>query len=475
MITWLRNLMTPSPGKAPASFTEAVGVTIDQDEDKWRKLTADTKRDLMPLTQRRMQELAVHLWRANPLGNQLIELPVAFLLAEGVSIEVPDEEAQKWINAFWRDPINQMNLKLPKKVRELAIYGEQCWPAFVNEHNGAVRLGYLDPGMIETVVTDPDNAEQPIGIVTVKDRHGQARRYKVIVNGPEDVFSQRTQKIRESFTDGEAFYFTINDLSNQDRGTSDLLSTADWIDAYDHVLFGEIDRMDFLRSFLWDVTLKGATKEEVEERARSIQPPTPGSVRVHNEAEEWKAETPALGAQDASVAARLFRNHILSGRTIPEHWFGGGGDVNRATASEMSEPTQKVLTMRQTTVKYILETVATYVIRQRLKAYYNSEPEQSADPEAYVPTAQFPELVQKDVGKFAAALQAIVIASASAVDRGLLSEESAIKLIALIATRLGLDIDAEEELQTARKEADSRRKRDSFDGYDGGLAADGGE
>jgi hypothetical protein len=83
-------------------------------------------------------------------------------------------------------------------VRELSLYGEQCYPTFVNEIDGFVRLGYLDPAMIETVVMDPDNPEQPIGIVTCKDKKGEYR-YRVIVNGPENMFTARTQAIRATF------------------------------------------------------------------------------------------------------------------------------------------------------------------------------------------------------------------------------------------------------------------------------------
>ena len=269
-----------------------------------------------------MRDLAVYLWKTNPLANRLVELPLAYLLAEGVRLTVPDEEAQGWINAFWRDPINRMDIKLPKKMRELSLYGEQCWPAFVNEANGHVRLGYLDPGQIENVVTDPDNIEQPIGIVTVRNRHGVKRRYRIIVNGPEDVFTERTRQIRESFGDGDCFYFPVNNLSNATRGHSDLLAQMDWLDAYDHALFGEVERWDFLRAFIYDVTLKGATPEEVEKRAGRIAPPKPGSVRVHNDGEQWEALAPSLGSYESESNARLFRNHIMGGRTIPEHWFG---------------------------------------------------------------------------------------------------------------------------------------------------------
>ncbi len=225
-----------------SGFREAKGVTVEDDMEGWRPLTGDARRDLNPLTQKRMQELAVYLWKTNPLADRLIELPVAYLLAEGVELSVPDEEAQGWIDSFWNDPINCMDIKLPKKVRELALYGEQCWPVFVNEANGDVRLGYLDPGMIETVVTDPDNIEQPIGVVTQRDKKGNKRRYRIIVNGPETVFSKRTQQIRESFDDGECFYFSVNDLSNASRGHSDMLAQLDWLDGYDQAMFGELER-----------------------------------------------------------------------------------------------------------------------------------------------------------------------------------------------------------------------------------------
>ena len=119
-------------------FREAAGVSIDPDEDKWRRLTGDASRDLTPMTIWRMQQTAAYLWQANPIANRLIELPIAFLLADGVSLvsqaEDPDLKllVQDHIDRFWLHPINNFPIKLPKKVRELALFGEQCWPAFVN-------------------------------------------------------------------------------------------------------------------------------------------------------------------------------------------------------------------------------------------------------------------------------------------------------------------------------------------------------
>lgn len=449
----------PEGAKEGAQFREAAGVTVDDDEDNWRRLTGDSNRDLSPMTQKRMRDMAAYLWEANQLANRLIELPIAYLLAEGVALTVDDEEHQGVLDGFWSDSINEMDIKLPKKVRELALYGEQFWPVFANEISGAVRLGYLDPGLIETVVRDPDNREQPIGIVTVKDKAGQARRYRIIVNGDEaDCFTARTQAIRATFDDGECFYFAINDLSGT-RGRSDLLSQADWLDGYDQFLFGELERSNFLRAFMWDVTLTGATPEEVSERAKKITAPRPGSVRVHNEAEQWKAETPGLQAGDGAEMARLLRNHVLGGATIPEHWFGGGGDVNRSTGESMSEPTLKILSMRQRVLKHILESVGRYVLRRWAQAH-----QKTYDPadEAWQVEAVFPELTAKDTSKYAAALQQVVVAVGLSLDKGLITRDTAVRIINSIAGRLGVEIDADQELTDARAEAATAAEADVY-------------
>lgn len=427
------------------AFKEAHGVSIDADEANWRKLSGDEGRDLSPLTQSRQLELAAYLWATNPLANRLIELPVAYLLAEGVQLKVADEEAQTWLDAFWRDPINRMSMKLPKKVRELALYGEQCWPVFVNSITGHMRLGYLDPAQIEKVVTDPDNIEQPIGIVARTTRRGRTRRYRVITGGPESVFTARTQEIRKTFTDGDCFFFVVNDLSNATRGHSDLLPVIDWLDLYDQALYGEAERWDLLRSFIWDVTLKGATEETVKARASEIDVPTSGGVRVHNDSETWAAVTPDIQAANGAEASRLFRNHILGGMSIPEHWYGGGGDVNRNTASSMDETTEKVMAMRQQVWKHILEMVGQYQVNMRLQAIFGEDFD-FTDPD-YEVQAEFPEIATKDTTAYASALQQVIIGAGAAVTQGLLSQESAVAIVVFCAGRLGVELDAEEELR----------------------------
>jgi hypothetical protein len=444
-LTWfIEALKDPLPQPMREAYS-AAGKMIDNDDADWRPLSGDALRDLLPMNQRRMQDIAAYLWESNTLANRLIELPIAYILADGVKLKADDEIIQKLLNDFWNHPVNLMAIKLVKKVRELSMYGEQCYPTFVNQYSGAVRLGYLDPCLIGTVVVDPDNAEQPIGIITVLTKKGVSKRYKIIVNGAEEeMFTQRTIEIRDTFTDGDCFYFKINDLASGRRGRSDLLSQFDWLDSYDQFLFGELDRIQFLRAFMWDVTLTGANQDEVDKKAKSIRPPKPGAVRVHNEAETWKAESPRIESADTDTSAALFRNHVLGGSTIPEHWFGGGGDVNRSTGESMGDPTFKVMSLRQAYIGYMLAEMGRYVIRQWEMAHTGKEPDLTEDVYDFV--VQFPEMVAKDTTRYAAALQQVTQAVSLAVADKLLTVKTGIQVIESIAGQLGVKFDAEKEL-----------------------------
>lgn len=439
---------------------EAAGTSIDDEEEGWTRLSGDNRRDLSPMTQKRSQDISAWLWQANLMANRIIELPLAYLLADGVKLVAANQDAQDALTRFWSDPINAMDLKLEKKVRELAIFGEQCYPVFVNELSGLVRLGYLDPALIATVVADPDNPEQPIGLVTVSDKKGVARRYRIIVNGDDqELFSQRTQQIRESFTDGDCFYFTVNSLSSGVRGRPDLLASADWLDVYDNFLFAEQDRLRYQRSFVWDVTLKGANEETVKARASQIQPPAPNTVRVHNDSETWQAVTPGIQSADTSESARLLRNHVLGGATLPEHWFGGGGDVNRSTGESMGDPAFKMMSMRQRTLKYMLESIGNFVIRQKFLAQ-----QIAYDPvdTTMMAEAVFPEMLARDTTRYAAALQQVVVSASQAVQQKFISPKLAIRLISSVAAQLGVEIDADEALAEAQLAADQLAEQDVF-------------
>lgn len=446
---------------AAGAFREAAGAAGGEDYG-WRPLSA-TERDLSPVDQGRMQQLAHHAWEQHRVANRLVELPIAFLLAEDVTVEVEDEEAQAWLDRWWRDPITRMDLNLEKRMRELSLFGEQVVCLFTAP-NGHVRHGALDPAYIIDVIMDPDNAALPIGVeMGGFGDDGRTRTLRIVLDGADDeLLAPPAIALRQAMDGGECHYWRINDLLTGRRGRSDLLSAIDLADAYSQLIFGEVERAAILRMAVWDVTLKGATEDQVRARAGAIHPPRSGSIRVHNDSEEWAIVTPTLGAADAAQTLRTVRNEVLGGGTIPEHWFGGGGDVNRATAGEMDEPTYKVFRRRQRLWQAMLEAEARHVIRSRLRALGRDMGD--AELPEMQPCARFAEMQTVDLSRVAQALAQIVAAGASAIERGLMTAETAVGLIARVATRLGAEIDPSEELERVRAAQAQQQEADAFPG-----------
>ena len=420
-----------------------------------------TLRDLAPLDQERQAHIGHYLFATNPMAKWLVKIGVAYQLGGGVTLAADDDEVQALLDAFWRDPVNQWDVKLPRKLQDLGIFGEQCWPRFVAPGTGRVRLGYLDPTLIGQVVLDPDNAEQPIGIITrtwTNVVNVPERRYRVILGIDEDELTPLAQQIRRDFTDGDCFYFAINHVSNGSRGISDLYDKADWLDGYEQFMFNRLERADLANRIVTDVTMTGATQSEVDTYRDSFKLPPPGGAHIHNDKVAIDMKAPKLEAADASIDARLFRHQCLAG--FPEHWMGGGGDVNRATASEMDEPTFKLLEMAQHYTQHMIVTVCTDQIRQakRVGALRQSASETF--------TVQLPEMVKADMGKLAETFDKVSRTATTNVREALMTKEEARRLIAITAKPLGVELapmdqqalEALEEAQRERFESQDYRE-----------------
>ena len=93
---------------------------------------------------------------------------------------------------------------------------------------------------------------------------------------------------------------------------------ADFVDLYDRLMFDESERMSFIRTFVWDVKVTGADAQELALRAASEPPPKPGSVKFHNESEEWSAVSPDLKSADTQITADMLLALVATGVGLPK-------------------------------------------------------------------------------------------------------------------------------------------------------------
>jgi len=413
----------------------------------FRKLSGNnSNRDLAPLMQDKMIELAWYLYDRNPLAKRLINLTKVFVVGEGLKVQAEDEQVQAWLDAFWDDPINRLDLELPDYVKELGLFGEQLYRTTENPVDGSLRLWYIDPSEIDQVIyggapDDESGSDRSIAIpieVLLKQKFGEATGPRLQVYRPdEDPNSATFGRPR-----GNCFYFAINKAKRSARGRSDIFAQADWLDAYEQLLFAGVDRSQLLNSFIWDVELKGFTQEQIDEWLQTYgKRPRSGSLRAHNENVVWKAEAPDLGSQDMTEMTRLFKNHILGTSGFPEHWFAEGGQTNLATAGEMGMPTVKTLKERQKFVKHMLLSMCTVVIDRGVA--HGSLP--AGVNRALSITA--PELEVRDSTKLGAAVSQVAAALSLAIQESWITKETAARVFANMVSQLGQDVDADEELE----------------------------
>ena len=423
------------------------GISDSDIQQGFRRIsTANTTRDLSPLLQDRMIELAWYLYDRNPLAKRLINLTKIFVVGEGLKPQAEDPDVQDWLQKFWDDPVNRLDLELPDYVKELGIFGEQLYLATENPVDGSMRLWYIDPSEIDQVVyggagANVPGADRSVAIpieIILKQKMGESTVPHLQVFRPdEDPNSPGFGRPM-----GNAFYFAINKAKRGARGRSDIFAQADWLDAYEQVLFAGVDRVDLLNNFVWDVLLKGKTEPEIKEWLKQNgRRPRPGSLRAHNENVEWKAVAPDLGSADTTAMMRLFKNHILGTYGYPEHYFAEGGETNLATAGEMGAPTVKTLTERQKYIKYMLESICNVVIDRGI-AHGSLSPNIDR---SFSITA--PKLEVRDSTKVAAAVSQVMNGLSLALQEGMLTKETATRIFINMVSQLGHEVDVDEELK----------------------------
>ena len=405
----------------------------------WRRLTGAPTRELPMMDQVRAIEVAYWLWKTNPMAKWIIEVVTAFVAAKGAPFTCKNDDVKRVLTDFWEDPVNRMDIHWENFVRELGIYGDQCWPVAVGEQTGRVRLGYIDPAYVDEVFCDPENVKIKIGIVVGSSSNRMSRRLAIVLDDDNENFlSPSGRALRETFNDGMCFYFTVNALTNEMRGSSDLFTIADHLDGYEQFLYDTSEKYARFNAFYYDITVNGATKKELDEERENYEPPRTGGAFIHNEKVKSEAIAPELKADDSSTAARLHRNHILGALGLPEHWFGGGGDVNRATAAEMDAPAKKIIENRQEKVKNMLEQMFDFVIAKAVAANYLTG---VPDDELYAYDIQTPEISDKDVSKLSTMLSQTATALAVAEANEWMSKDEAAKAFAYFLAFVGYEYD----------------------------------
>jgi len=435
--------------RAEALTLSPIAGMIDSDDYQFRRLSSGTKfkkRDLQPMQQDRMLEIAWFLYETNPFARRLITAQTDLVVGEGLSFDAQDPKIAEAVGKVWNHPINRLGERARKLSNALMLNGELVLPVAVNDVTGVPTIGFIDPYQIEEVETRPDNVLVPEFVRLKRQPHeAESRRITIIQENP------LTGRL-----EGECFYFAINNLPNSSRGRSDYLPLADWLDLFDQYMFAEVERVRLLSAFVWDLEIKDATKVQIAERMAEIGTPSAGSVFGRNQHEKLTALSPALNATDRSETARLLTIHIAGSLGMPIAWFGWQ-DSNRATIEGQNDVAMKTPAARQKEFGGFL----TQILRFGIEQQRGLNPILFRHLTTDVFSVNMPEIAAKDISRVGSALSQIVAAMDTAMNNKTISRRVA-SIITLALTKhlgSGFDFKAQDVMDEADADAAERQGR----------------
>ncbi len=435
--------------RASEAMVAPGGLLIDQDDNLFRRLSSGGRfktRDLTPIQQDRMIEIAWYLLESNPFAKRLLGLMTDLVVAEGWSVSAKEPAINEIVQKTWKHPINRFDQRLRELYFAYSANGELILPVARNPITAIPHVGYFDPLQVLRVEMREDNVMVP-EFVILKGANGatEGARLKVVQEDPVS-----------GLLDGEVFYFRTNAMPNSSRGRSDLLTLADWLDLYDQLMFAEVERVKLMSSFVWDLKIEKGDAKAIKARLAELGTPTSGTIYGHNEKETLDAVTPDLKASDRSEVGRMLAIHIAGAAGFPISWLGFP-DSNKATIEGQNDVMLKTPSARQKEFAGHVGTILRFSVEgatTKNRALYRDV--KSTDFEINVP-----EIAAKDVARVGGVIGSVVQALDVAQQNSTLSRRAAVVVTLAVLKHLGVELNVDEVIDQA--DAEKAERQDAED------------
>jgi hypothetical protein len=278
-----------------------------------------------------------------------------------MTVSSKNPQVQQELDAWWSDPVNDMEKRHYTMALEFGLYGELIMERVVNQFTGRHRYNALDPLFVAGVVPHPKYPAVP-SIINFWDGTGTGAGGRTIaakiVNGvPEEALLSGAGMAGQE-ENPFVFYFRSNNLSGALRGHSNFYPLFEWADVLDNAGFTMGERMVIMLTYMWHLKSDNLDAETKKTYKKLLQEANPGAALITNKDVEFTAVSPDLKAADFTEGARFIRNLLSGAAGIPEHFMGEGGDVNRATAQAMNLPTLRSFLQQQREFVSVIRTLA---------------------------------------------------------------------------------------------------------------------
>jgi hypothetical protein len=320
-----------------------------------------TDRDRPAYSREEILLQCIDAWRYNPLARRIVELTTQYAVGNGFNLNCEDGRVKTFIEEFWNHRLNQMNTHILAMSDELA----RCGNLFLLISTDASGMSYIravQTEQVEEIISAQNDPEQEQFFKLKGDQgvaSGDPDRVHFVGNGytwndGQNAYYQSYDSTTDTIDESGHFkpvmvHYAVNRPVGGLWGESDLSHLLKWLGRYTAWLEDRVRLNRFRNAFLYVVkaSYTSETARKTRQAELAANPPTPGSILVTDESEEWSVMSPKLEAMDAYNDGIALKKMIAAGAGIPLHFLAEPESATRTTAESAGEPTYRKYEQRQ--------------------------------------------------------------------------------------------------------------------------------
>ncbi|MBT3202553.1 MAG: hypothetical protein HN350_21855 [Phycisphaerales bacterium] len=320
--------------------------------------TAD--RDSDPTSRDDILDQALEAWRVNPVARRLVGLTTQYVVGGGVEFSCDREKASDFLNDLWDHRLNRMTTRLYEFCDELTRSGN-LFILISTDPSGMTFFRAVPAQDIDRIEHQPNDIEQPTAFYP-KGSIEEPNPPAYIAHRPE----------HDALSPAGAFpvvmrHYTINRPVGAQWGESDLSPLLKWISRYSNWLEDRARLNRYRTAYMYAVKARYNNEAERSKRQMELnsRPPTPGSILVTDESEEWSVIEPRLSSDDAASDGLAIKKMIAAGAGVPMHFLAEPESSTRTTAEASGGPTYRHFEQRQKIFLWIIKDLLTIALQRR--------------------------------------------------------------------------------------------------------------
>lgn len=359
-------------------------------------------------------EQALEAWRVNPLARRIVELTTQYVVGGGLRLQCSDAGEEAFLGEWWNHPLNRLEQRVYEWCDELTRAGE-LFLLVSTDRGGMSYVRAVPAGEIAAVQTSPNDVQQELAYV---QRRGPGeeqvwKAYDVLEDAPGEDGSLPPVML----------HYAVNRPAGTVRGESDLAPLLRWLGRYSAWLEDRARLNRYRNTFLFTVRARFADEEErlARQQILAATPPTPGSILVTDESEEWGVLSPKLESHEAGEDGLALKKMIAAGAGVPLHFLAEPEGATRTTAEAAGGPTYRRFEQKQRFFCWMIADLAETVLARRGRLIGEPPGEMSVE-------VRGADLSARDNATLAQAAESMVHALEPLLERGLIEPPEALRL-----------------------------------------------